>query len=119
MGPDENGSRFKPGAIFALGPDGEKYEPVVFTSFLNPEAYAPLQQVREQMLKLQDSLRATKLTFEAWQKLGTALQASFQEDLKRINATTYRLFNPRFKENHAARGSAFPTRNNTRHEHFY
>ena len=35
MGPDENGSRFKPGAIFALGPDGEKYEPVVFTSFLN------------------------------------------------------------------------------------
>jgi hypothetical protein len=45
MGPDENGSRFKPGAIFALGPDGEKYEPVVFTSFLNPEAYAPLQQV--------------------------------------------------------------------------
>ena len=103
MGPDENGSRFKPGAIFALGPDDEKYEPVVFTSFLNPEAYAPLQQVREQMLKLQDSLRATKLTFEAWQKLGTAL----------------RLFNPRFKENHAARGSAFRTRNNTRHEHFY
>ena len=51
--------------------------------------------------------------------IATALQASFQEDLKRINATTYRLFNPRFKENHAARGSAFRTRNNTRHEHFY